>query len=79
MAAFVDVEGVSCGATTMGMFSCLQDTSNGIVSNEGWLVQCPYDEVDNYPVTDELRNVRNWFSYNIKNVVIEELHSYCCR
>jgi hypothetical protein len=74
MAASIDVEDVPCGATTMGMFSCLQDPSNGIVRDEGWLVQCPYDEVDNYPVTDELRNVRTWFAYYIKNLVIEELN-----
>jgi hypothetical protein len=79
MAACVDVEDVSCGATTMGMFSCLQDPSNGIVRDEGWLVQCPYDEVDNYPVTDELRNVRTCFSYNNRNFVNKEVHLYCCR
>jgi hypothetical protein len=61
-AAHVDVEDVPCCATTMSMFSCLQDPSNGIVRDGGWLVQCPYDEVDNYPVTDELRNVRTKFS-----------------
>jgi len=85
MAAHVDVEDVSCGATTMGMFSCLQEPSNGIVRDKGWLVQCPYDEVDNYPVTDELRNVRTWFSYNmllLRNyiyIVVDKKYTLCLR
>jgi hypothetical protein len=57
-ATSVDVEVVPCSLTSMSMFSCLQDSSNGIVRGDGWLVQCPYDEIDNYIVADELRNVR---------------------
>ena len=87
MAEYVDVEDVSCGATTMGMFSCLQDPSNGIVRDKGWLVQCPYDEADNYPVTDELRNVRTWFSYILKILlfknyiysVVDKKYTLCLR
>jgi hypothetical protein len=78
-AAHVYVEDVPCCATTMNIITCLQDPSNGIVRNDGWLVQCPYDEIDSYPVTDELRNVRTRFSYNIKNYVIGELYLYLCR
>lgn len=59
-ATSVDVELVPCSVTTMSMFSCLQDSSNGIVRSDGWLVQCPHDEIDNYTVTDELRNVRTF-------------------
>ncbi|XP_021934233.1 uncharacterized protein C11orf70 homolog isoform X1 [Zootermopsis nevadensis] len=56
-ATSVDVELVPCSVTTMSMFSCLQNSSNGIVRGDGWLMQCPYDEIDNYTVTDELRNM----------------------
>jgi hypothetical protein len=51
----------------MAMFSCLQDSSNGIVRSDGWIVQRPYEEIDNYSVADELRNVRTRPSYNIKS------------
>jgi hypothetical protein len=57
-AACVDVEHVPCSATTMAMFSCLQDPSNGIVRSDGSIVQREYEEIDNYTVADELRNVR---------------------
>lgn len=57
-ATYVDVEHIPCSATTMALFSCLQDSSNCIVRSDGWIVQREYEEIDNYTVADELRNVR---------------------
>jgi hypothetical protein len=54
----------------MSLFSCLQDSSNGIVRGDGWLVQCPYNETDSYIVADELRNVRTFLQY-CKSVIRE--------
>ncbi|PNF36250.1 C11orf70-like protein [Cryptotermes secundus] len=73
VATSVDVEHIPCSATTMAIFSCLQDSSNGIVRSDGWIVQRPYEEIDNYTVADELRNVLlNHDCHNYK--LISEAH-----
>ncbi|XP_069676621.1 cilia- and flagella-associated protein 300-like [Periplaneta americana] len=56
-AVSVDVEHVPCSAISMSMFNCLQDPANGIVREDGFIMQSPYEEIDNFPVADELRRV----------------------
>nr|CAD7441424.1 unnamed protein product [Timema bartmani] len=41
----------------MSFFNPLTKPDSGIVSSNDWLVKCPYDEIDGFTITDELRKM----------------------
>ncbi|CAG2057418.1 unnamed protein product, partial [Timema podura] len=57
MAESVEVQQVPCSVVSMSFFNPLTKPDSGIVSSNDWLVKCPYDEIDGFTITDELRKM----------------------
>ncbi|KAJ9573503.1 hypothetical protein L9F63_009067 [Diploptera punctata] len=84
--ASVDIENIPCTATSMSLFNCLKDPSNNITRCDGCLMQCLYDEIDSFPVTDELRKMLldpecqnyNLISQSVRNEFLFRLFRHLC-